>query len=123
MPSDEAARTALLDIAENIHLAQNFTRDMTYESFRNNMLVFYAATRCLEIISEASRRIAPAIKESHPNIPWADIAGAGNIYRYNYEGGAAPRLGNYQEPASRTACCHRSGDRRRLKLLSVSPRN
>jgi uncharacterized protein with HEPN domain len=85
MPSDETSRTALLDIAENIRLAQGFTQNMAYESFRDNTLVFYAATRCLEIISEASRRIAPPIKARHQNIPWTDIAGAGNIYRHNYE--------------------------------------
>jgi uncharacterized protein with HEPN domain len=85
MPSKETARAALLDIADNIRLAQSFTQGMTYESFRDNTLVFYAVTRCLEIISEASRRLTPAIKTRHPNTPWADIAGAGNIYRHNYE--------------------------------------
>ena len=46
---------------------------------------FYAATRCLEIISEASRRLPPAFKERFPEIPWKDVAGSGNIYRHNYE--------------------------------------
>ena len=85
MPSKETAQAALHDIAENIRRAQLFTQGMSYEGFRDNVLVFYAATRCLEIISEASRRISPAIKTRHPHIPWADIAGAGNIYRHNYE--------------------------------------
>jgi uncharacterized protein with HEPN domain len=40
MPSEETARTALIDIAENVRLAQAFTTDMTYESFRDNTLVF-----------------------------------------------------------------------------------
>jgi uncharacterized protein with HEPN domain len=25
------------------------------------------------------------VKERHPHIPWNDIAGAGNVYRHNYE--------------------------------------
>jgi uncharacterized protein with HEPN domain len=46
---------------------------------------FYAATRCLEIISEASRRLPKNLKAGHPEIPWKEMAGVGNIYRHNYE--------------------------------------
>jgi len=38
----------------------------------------------LEIISEASRRLPSNLKERHREIPWEDIAGAGNIYRHEY---------------------------------------
>jgi uncharacterized protein with HEPN domain len=54
------------------------------ESLRDDK-TFYAATRCLEIISEASRRLPPAFKERFPEIPWKDVAGSGSIYRHNYE--------------------------------------
>jgi uncharacterized protein with HEPN domain len=46
-------------------------------------------TRCLEIISEASRRLPEDIKTRHPQIPWKQMAGAGNIYRHDYEDVAA----------------------------------
>ena len=36
---------------------------------------FYAATRCLEFISEASRRLTPAFKERRREIPWKAVAG------------------------------------------------
>jgi uncharacterized protein with HEPN domain len=49
----------------------------------------YAVTRCLEIISEASRRLPDELKARHPSIAWKRIAGAGNIYRHNYEDVAA----------------------------------
>jgi uncharacterized protein with HEPN domain len=75
----------LADIRHNIHLARAFVGGLTYEEFRDNDLVFYAATRCLEIISEASRRIPPEVKARHPHIPWAEMAGAGNVYRHDYE--------------------------------------
>lgn len=42
-------------------------------------------TRCFEIVSEASRRLPDELKARHPDIPWRDIAGAGNIYRHSYE--------------------------------------
>jgi uncharacterized protein with HEPN domain len=41
--------------------------------------------RSLEIISEASRRLSDELRERHPDIPWRDIAAAGNFYRHNYE--------------------------------------
>jgi uncharacterized protein with HEPN domain len=45
----------------------------------------YAVIRCLEVISEASRRLPPGLKARHPNIPWVDIAGAGSVYRHDYQ--------------------------------------
>ena len=49
----------------------------------------HAVTRCLEIISEASRRLPNEVKARHPAIPWKQIAGAGNVYRHDYEDVAA----------------------------------
>jgi len=46
-------------------------------------------TRCLEIISEASRRLPDELKARHPTIAWKEMAGAGNIYRHDYEDVAA----------------------------------
>jgi len=45
--------------------------------------------RCLEIISEASRRLPSSLKERHPSIDWKRMAGAGNVYRHDYEDVAA----------------------------------
>lgn len=45
----------------------------------------YAAERCIEIISEASRRIPVDWKAEHPSIPWQDIAGIGSVLRHDYE--------------------------------------
>ncbi len=86
MHSDAAGvQRRLADIRHNIHLARRFLDGLAYETFRDNELVFYAVTRCLEIISEASRGIPPEVKARHPSIPWAEIAGAGNVYRHDYE--------------------------------------
>jgi len=42
-------------------------------------------TRCLEVISEASRRLSDELKARHLGIPWKQMAGAGNIYRHDYQ--------------------------------------
>ncbi len=41
--------------------------------------------RGIEIISEASRRLPPEMKVRHPAIPWAKVAGIGNVLRHDYE--------------------------------------
>jgi uncharacterized protein with HEPN domain len=84
MPS-KSPREPLTDIRDNIALARSFVAGLSYEAFLHNKLVFYGVTRCLEIISEASRRLPDDMKARHPEIPWTDVAGAGNIYRHDYE--------------------------------------
>jgi uncharacterized protein with HEPN domain len=42
-------------------------------------------TRCLEIISEAARRLPSALRDRHPELPWRAIMGIGNVYRHDYD--------------------------------------
>ena len=91
MPS-ELEEAALRDILHQIDLAQGFTSGRDPESFQTDIMRVYAVTRCLEIISEASRRLTDTLKARHPGIPWRDIAGAGNVYRHDYQDVAAPRI-------------------------------
>lgn len=88
----DGERSALGDISHHIALAQHFTHDQTFEGFRDDVMRLYAVTRCLEIISEASRRLSDDLKARHPNIAWREMAGAGNIYRHDYEDVAARRV-------------------------------
>lgn len=87
MPSTLSKRQAdaLAHIIENINLARAFTAGMAYPAFCADIKTVYAVTRAFEIISEASRRLPDDLKARHPNLPWADIAGAGNVYRHDYE--------------------------------------
>lgn len=83
MPS-ERSRQWLIDIRDNALLAQSFVAGKTLDEFKNDQKLFYAVTRCLEIISEASRKIDEEMRQRHPELPWRDIATAGNIYRHVY---------------------------------------
>lgn len=84
MPS-ESAFTALSDIAYHIDLANHFIEGFEFAAFCDDLRTVYAVTRCLEIISEASRRLPEDMKARHPSIAWKNIAGAGNVYRHDYE--------------------------------------
>jgi uncharacterized protein with HEPN domain len=81
----DAALTAPRDIAHHIDLAVHFALGFDYERFRDDLRTVYAVTRCLEIISEASRRLPDELKARHPTIRWREMAGAGNVYRHDYE--------------------------------------
>ena len=84
MPSKRAEQ-ALFDIRDNVLLARAFIEGLTEEAFEADLLRFYAVTRCLEIISEASRRLPSAIRDRYPDLPWRAIMGVGNVYRHEYD--------------------------------------
>ena len=88
MPS-RSFDTALRDILHHIELAANFSAGFDRATFKRDVKTVYAVTRCLEIISEASRRLPDDLKARHPAIGWKQMAGAGNIYRHDYEDVAA----------------------------------
>jgi uncharacterized protein with HEPN domain len=93
MPSErEATRRWLGDIQHHIAMAEGFVAGIGYDSFKDDNLRLYAVTRCLEIISEASRRLPDELKARHPSIAWREMAAAGNIYRHEYEDVAARRV-------------------------------
>ena len=75
---------ALSDMLHNIEMAHGFVSGMSFETFRSDQRTLYAVIRCLEIISEASRRLPHDLKARHPNIAWAEMAAAGNFYRHDY---------------------------------------
>jgi len=81
----EQTDIALRDILHHIDLAISFTKGFRRDSFKSDVRTVYAVTRCLEIISEASRRLPDALKARHPEISWKQMAGAGNVYRHDYE--------------------------------------
>ena len=81
--------SALRDIAHHIELAVHFAAGFDYERFCDDLRTVYAVTRFLEIISEASRRLPDKVKARHPAVPWKEMAGAGNVYRHDYEDVAA----------------------------------
>jgi uncharacterized protein with HEPN domain len=66
-------------------LAASFIEGFRRDSFKSDIRTVCAVTRCLEIISEASRRLPDALKARHPEISWKQMAGAGNVYRHDYE--------------------------------------
>jgi uncharacterized protein with HEPN domain len=88
MPSSAEERS-LRDILFHIDLAAQLVAGFDRDTFKSDLRTLYAVTRCLEIISEASRRLPDDLKARHPAIAWKQMAGAGNVYRHDYEDVAA----------------------------------
>jgi uncharacterized protein with HEPN domain len=80
------------DIAHHIDLAVRLRPGSTMRHSVADPGRVYAVTRCLEIISEASRRLPDNVKARHPSIAWKDMAGAGNIYRVAAAHQADPQM-------------------------------
>ena len=74
----------LNDIADQIILIADFTVGLNSESFKVDKKSVYAVVRALEIVSEASRRLSPPLKQRNSQVGWRDLASAGNIYRHEY---------------------------------------
>ena len=80
----DRTRQALLDILDNGTLARSFVAGMEFDAFADDRRTFHAVTRCLEIISEASRRLDEAPRARIRNCLRA-IMGGGNVHRHEYD--------------------------------------
>jgi uncharacterized protein with HEPN domain len=96
MPSETAPneREALAwrAIRDNVRLAQAFVADATAERFSTDRKTFYAVTRCLEIVSEAARRLRGAQQARYPELEWRQIEDSGNVFRHQYQVVAETRV-------------------------------
>jgi uncharacterized protein with HEPN domain len=81
----ETARNALFDMRDCIFLGREFSDGRTYEDFAASRLHFFAVTRALEIISEASKRLPDELRDRHPELRWRAMRDAGNMYRHRYD--------------------------------------
>jgi uncharacterized protein with HEPN domain len=83
--SSERDGATLREMLRHIELAEKFALGRSYEILRSDLMPLFAIIRCLEVISEASRRLSDELKARHPQIPWRQMAAAGNFYRHEYE--------------------------------------
>ena len=79
-------------IRDNVVLAQSFVAGMTLEQFQLDRRSFYAVTRCLEIVSEAARRLRGSQQERSPHLEWRAIEDSGNVFRHLYQHVAEDRV-------------------------------
>lgn len=78
-------RLALDYMTEALDDLDTLTRGRDRAGFLQDRLAQRAVERCLEVISEASRKLPAPMKAAHPEIPWRNVAGIGNVLRHDYD--------------------------------------
>lgn len=76
----------LNDIVDSIKKILEYTKEIDYDEFTKNTMVFDAVIRNFEIIGEAAKNISEEIKSKYPNITWSDMIGMRNILIHSYFG-------------------------------------
>jgi len=75
----------LLDIVRSAQLIIDFSQGMDKAAFANDLKTQSAITHQLMVIGEAVKRLSPELRESHPEIPWALIAGMRDKLIHGYD--------------------------------------
>ena len=82
-----AARTTpiwLADIREEIAGIRAATAGQSADGFASSWVTKRAVEHALLIIAEAAKHVPTNLKEKHPEVPWQNIHGLGNMLRHEY---------------------------------------
>lgn len=60
------------------------TRHLDFETFSEEWILRDAVIRNLEVIGESARRLPPALRARHPQVPWAHLARLREILVHSY---------------------------------------
>jgi uncharacterized protein with HEPN domain len=97
MTSPKEKRSAeeyLSDMRGAIRAALEFSKDVTFEEFRNNREKQFAIIHALEIVGEAAKQVPASVREEYPDLPWRDIAGMRDRLIHGYFSVNLERLWN-----------------------------
>ena len=92
-----AAKTPLVpltDIRDAARRIRRYTKGKDLAAFMRDELARDAVERCIEIVSEASRRVPAELKKTRPDVPWGKIAAIGNVFRHEYDEISPPLVWN-----------------------------
>ena len=81
---DKTSRLYLEHIREAIAIIERRVAGKTLDDLAADDVLRDAIERRIEIISEASRRLPADMKARHPQVPWQNVAGIGNVLRHDY---------------------------------------
>jgi uncharacterized protein with HEPN domain len=73
-----------VDILEAAKLVRQFIEDVDRETFDQDMMRQSAVIRQFEIMGEAAKRLSAEFRDTHPGIPWRQMAGMRDILIHAY---------------------------------------
>jgi uncharacterized protein with HEPN domain len=74
----------LQDILDAIAAIEQFTSDVDFVIFSQNLEKIFAVSRAIEIIGEAVKRVPDSVRNQYPEIPWRDMAGMWDKLIHDY---------------------------------------
>jgi len=75
---------SLLDIADSIQLIMQYVT--SWDDLMKSVQTQDAVIRRLTIMGEATKRISKPFRDSHPEIPWKEMAGLRDVVVHDYDG-------------------------------------
>ncbi|MBQ2097946.1 MAG: DUF86 domain-containing protein [Bacteroidales bacterium] len=74
----------LTHINQAIGRIKRYTKDLSYDSFIADDMVYYAVVKNIEIIGEAANMLTAEFQIAHPKTPWKMIKGMRNYIVHEY---------------------------------------
>ncbi len=72
------------DILDRIGRIEEYTKG-GYDEFRQSTLIQDALERAFLVIGQAVKRLDPALKDRHPQIPWRSLSGFRDMLAHQYD--------------------------------------
>ena len=63
---------------------ESYTRNVSFEDFWKNSMMYNATIRQLEIIGEAANKLSQEVYLDNPEIPWKRLTGLRNVIVHEY---------------------------------------
>lgn len=74
----------LEDIVEYSNNVLKIIDGVEFEDFANNILIYYATMKNIEIVGEAAYMLTKEFKASHTEIPWKQVEGMRHVLVHGY---------------------------------------
>lgn len=74
----------LEDILEYSNNVLKIIEDVDFEEFKNNILIYFATMKNIEIVGEAAYMLTKEFKASHKEIPWKQVEGMRHVLVHGY---------------------------------------
>lgn len=75
----------LRHIRDEIDGVAEAIESVSFGRYRSSYVLRRAVERALQIISEAAKALPADRRTHHPDAPWSDIIGIGNVLRHEYQ--------------------------------------
>ena len=85
MGKQHDAKTNLFDILECSKNCLDFTKDLSFEEFEEDIKTTAAILHQIMIIGEAVKRLGTEFTAKHPVLPWSEMAKARDILIHHYD--------------------------------------